>query len=158
MGSILAQTCMESDPVYEIIRAKYAGRSGRPTSKPPRLDVDALVDLIIRQAQYRKHLYIALDGVNECSDPCGLLQALKRILTSATGVRLLMSSINEKGIERSIACMPKTFEVTIAPTNIQCDVRLFVSSALETHPRLKALPQGLKDDIGVKLTNGAQGM
>lgn len=158
MGSILAQTCIESDPVYENIRAKCAGRSGRPTSKPPRLDVDALVDLIIRQAQYHKHLYIALNGVNEYSDPYGLLQALKRILTSATGVRLLMSSINEKGIERSIACMPKTYKVTIAPTNIQYDVRLFVSSALETHPRLKALPQGLKDDIGVKLTNGAQGM
>ena len=158
LGSILAQTCVDSDPVYDQIRVKYADTKSRPTSQSARLDVDALVDLIIRQAQLRRQLYIVIDAINECYDPCSLLQAIEKILSSATGVQVLVSSINERGIERIMHQMPKTYEVTISPEDIRDDVSVLVNSALTTHPRLKALPQALKDDIGVKLTDGARGM
>ncbi|KAL9046164.1 MAG: hypothetical protein Q9214_000932 [Letrouitia sp. 1 TL-2023] len=158
LGSILAQICTQSDPVYGEIRAKYATSSKKSSSKPAKLDVGDLVDLIIRQAQCRQRLHLVIDGINECSDPYNLLQAFEKILTSASGVQLLISSINEKGIEKSIDHMPKTYEVTISPKNIRHDINLLVYSALETHPRLRALPLDLKSDISVKLTDGAEGM
>ncbi|KAL9609937.1 MAG: hypothetical protein Q9167_005333 [Letrouitia subvulpina] len=158
LGSILAQICTQSDPLYGEIRAKHATASKKSSSKPAKLDVDDLVDLIIRQARYRQRLHLVIDGINECSDPYNLLQALEKILISASGVQLLISSINEKGIEKCVNHMPKTYEVTILPKNIRHDVSLLVYSALENHPRLRALPQDLKSDISVKLTNGAEGM
>lgn len=144
--------------MYDEIRAKYATSSKKSSSKPAKLDVDDLVDLIIRQAQYRQRLHLVIDGINECSDPYNLLQSFEKILKSASGVQLLISSINEKGIEKSIDHMPKTYEVTISPKNIRHDINLLVYSALETHPRLRALPLDLKSDVSFKLTDGAEGM
>ena len=158
LGSILAQICVESEPVYDEVRTKHADTTTRSTSQSARLGVDVLVDLIIRQAQHRKQLYIVIDAINESNDPCSLLQALDKILKSASGVQLLVSSINEKGIERIIDQMGKTFEVTISPNDIREDVGLLVDSALTTHPRLMALPETLKDDISKRLTDGAEGM
>ena len=54
--------------------------------------------------------------------------------------------------------MPKIYEVTVSPKKIREDVGLLVHSALETHTRLQQLPQSLKHDIIVRLTNGADGM
>lgn len=157
MGSILAQILTDSDAVYEQARAKYLELSARSKFKPTRLDVDALVELIIQHARYRKRLCIVLDGINECNDPYELLQALGKILT-ATSVQLLVSSMNERGIERSIARMPKVYHITVSPQSIRPDVNLLVHSALETHARLKALPRELKKDIIIKLTDRAEGM
>ena len=158
LGSLLAQILTDSDPVYSEVRAEYADASKRSTSKPLRLDVKALIKYIIRQAQYRSQLYLVVDGINECSEPINLLQALQEILQSTSRVKLLASSINEKGIDQAMAGMPNIYGVTISPRSIRHDVSLLVSSALENHSRLKALPQELKGEVHMKLTNGAEGM
>ena len=158
LGSILAQIMAESEVLYGEIRSKFAEISAKSTSKPARLGVEALVDLLVRQAQSRKGIYVAIDAVNECSDPFELLHALSRILKSTTGVQLLISSIHEKGIGKAIDSIPSSYEITVSPKDIRSDVNLLVYSALENNPRLKVLPQDLKDDIGVNLTDRAEGM
>ena len=156
LGSVLAQVC--SDSIYHEARAKYAELSKQALSKTARLDADVLVDLIIKQARQRGHLFIVVDGINECSDPQGVLEYFERILKGAPRVQLLVSSIYEKGIENSMNRMPRPFDMIISPKTINDDVRLHVKSALTTHPRLRQLPQSLKDEIVLKLTNGAAGM
>ena len=158
LGSIFAQICIDSDPVYLELKSKYADLSRKTFSKIAKLDVDVLVGLIVQQAKYREHLYIVVDGVNECSDPSGLVKAFESILNSATGVQLLISSINEKKIQQLLLLMPKIYEVTASSEMIKSDVSLLVHSALETHPRLKELPQTLRGDIATRLTYEAEGM
>ena len=149
---------MDSEPVYDEARAKYVESSRKHSSRPPQLDVGDLVKLIIRQAQNRKHLRLVIDGINECNDPNGLLETLEQISKSARGVQILISSINEKGIEKNVTCMPDFHGITISPKDIRDDVGVLVHSTLSSHVRLKALPQALKDDIVNKLTKGAEGM
>ena len=158
LGSILAQISREGDAVYEETRATYAQSSTTFASAPPQLETDALVGLIARQAQNRRRLHLVVDGVNECSDSYGLLSALEKLLKSANGVQLLISSINEKGIEQSVDRMPKSFQVTISARDIRHDISTLVSSTLKNHPRLSVLPPDLKADITTELTDGAQGM
>ena len=122
------------------------------------MDVDDLINLIIEQATHRGRLCIVIDGINECSDSQGLLEALKTILTSTSGVQLLVASINERNIEQQMRSMPKLYELTVSAEKIGGDISLLVYSALETNPRLQSLPQGLKDDVVVRLTKGADGM
>lgn len=126
--------------MYLQLKSKYADLSSQPFSKSAKLDVDVLVGLIRQQVKRRKHLYIIVDGINECYDPSGLLEALQSILKSVSGIQLLVSSINEKKIHQSMLRMPKFHEVTLSPSVVESDVRILVHSALETRPRLKELP------------------
>ena len=158
LGSILAQICIDSDPVYLELKSKFAEVTKKSLSKSIKLDVDLYVSLIIQQAEYRGGLRIVIDGINECSNPSELLNALERILSSTNGVQLLISSINEKGIEQSVMQMPRMYDITVSPQKVESDVNKMVHRALETHTRLKELPQDLKDEINTRLTDGAEGM
>lgn len=65
-------------------------------SKPSRLDVNTLIELLVKQSNNRQHLYILIDGVNERNEPSEILQALKTIST-LKHARILVSSVIEKG-------------------------------------------------------------
>ena len=158
LGSILAQICVNTDPVYHELMSKYMELSSKSVSKGVKLDDDVLVELVTKQAKLREHLHIVIDGVNECSDPGELLKAFTKILNSVKGVQLLISSINEKKIRQSLSQMPKLYEVTASPRLIRSDIFLLVHSALKTQPRLEELPQSMKDEIATRLTHGAEGM
>ena len=158
LGSILAQICVDSDPVYMEVKSKYEELAKKSLSKTVRLETDVLVSLITQQAKHRKHLCIAIDGINECRDPCEVLTALEKILKSNTNIQLLISSINEKGIEQSVSRMPKVYDLTVSPQKVESDVCILVHNALERHTRLKELPRSLKSEITTRLTDGAEGM
>lgn len=140
------------------LQSKFEELCRNSLSKGIKLDVDVLVDLIIQQANHRNYLCLVVDGINECSDPCGLLMAFEKILVSTKGVQLVISSINEKGIEQSVLRMPKIHNMKISPKKVESDVSVLVQFALVEHPRLKELPQNLKSEIREKLTKGAEGM
>ena len=126
--------------------------------KPKSLETHVLVDLLIKQAESRGKLYIIVDGVNECSDPFKFLDGLQRILDSTACIRVLLSSINEKGIESSLKDMPNLVEKSILPGDVGPDIGLLVQSTLESHRRLGQLSPDLKKDIASALSSGAQGM
>ena len=126
--------------------------------KSKSLETNALVDLLIKQAESRGKLYIIVDGVNECSDPFELLEGLRRILGSTACIRILVSSINEKGIESSLKEMPNLIEKTLLPGDVENDISLLVQSTLESHRRLRQLSADLKEDIASALSSAAQGM
>ena len=157
LGSILAQVCEISDPVYEELESLYDTTPKATLGKPSRLDMNTLVRLLVEQGKNRQNLYILIDGVNECGEPLEILQALKVISTS-TRVSILVSSINEKGIEVSMRDMSNLSIETLHPEDIGKDIALLVHSSLESHRKLKQLSPQLKKDITLALTNGAEGM
>ena len=53
LGSILAQICAESDPVYHKVRSRYLDTSNKSFSRGARFDVDTLINLIVEQAKYQ---------------------------------------------------------------------------------------------------------
>ncbi|KAL9124775.1 MAG: hypothetical protein Q9217_005928 [Psora testacea] len=158
LGSILAQICSITDPVYNEIESMYKTSCGEKLGRPSRLEVNVLAGLITKQAQYQKGVYILIDGINECGSPGELLDALKSISTSTSGVRIFLSSINEKDIAEHLLGMPRLHVETLEPNDIRNDIRLLVGSNLESHPRLKQLSPGLKNDIAHALTEGAEGI
>ncbi|KAL9101489.1 MAG: hypothetical protein Q9163_003260 [Psora crenata] len=158
LGSILAQTCGITDPIYGDIESMYVSSSTESMGKPGRLEVDVLTDLITKRARDKGGIYILIDGINECSKPEELLYALKAISTSASGVRIFLSSINEKGIEQHLQGMPGLRVETLRPDDIREDIGLSVEATIQSHPRLKQLPPNLKHDIAKALAKGAEGM
>ena len=136
----------------------YEDLSKDRVGKPRSLETHVLVDLLIKRAKSREKLYIIIDGVNECSDPFELLDGLQRVLDSTACIRILLSSINEKGIESSLKEMPNLIEKSILPGDVEHDIGLLVQSTLVSHRRLGQLSPDLKEDIASALSNGAQGM
>ena len=154
----MAQICPTPDPVYQELVSKYEDLSKDRVGKSQSLESHVLVDFLIKQVESRGKLYIIVDGVNECSDPFELLEGLQRILDSTACVRILLSSINEKGIESSLKEMPNLIEKTLLPGDVEDDIGLLVQSTLESHQRLRQLSADLKEDITFALSSGAQGM
>ena len=158
LGSLLSQICFESDSVYHNVRTKHREAVETTFTQAASLDIDTLVGLIAEQARFKGRICLVVDAINESSDPHGLLKALKDIITSATGVQLVVASIDEKNIERGISSMPKVYEVAVSPKAIENDVSLLVHSALRSDQRLRQLPKDLQDGIARRLTDGAEGM
>ena len=144
--------------MYQELISKFEDLSKDRVGKPKSLETNVLVDLLIKQAESRGKLYIIVDGVNECSDPFELLEGLQRILGSTACIRILVSSINEKGIESSLKEMPNLIEKTLLPGDVEDDIGLLVQSTLDSHRRLRQLSPDLKEDITSALSSGAQGM
>ena len=136
----------------------YENLSKDRLGKPKKLETQVLVDLLIKQAESRGKLYMIVDGVNECSDPFELLEGLQTILNSTARIRILLSSINDKGIESSLKEMPNLIEKPMLPGDVGHDIALLVQFTLESHRRLRQLSPDLKEDIASTLSSGAQGM
>ena len=158
LGSLLAQICAVSDPIYEELEMMYEALSKNSSRKPRRPELDDLIKMLVKRAESQQKFYIIIDGVNECGDPFELLQALKSISTSTDGVRILLSSINEKDIETCLQGVPNLLVRSLHPKDIEKDISLFVHSSLQSHHRLRQLSPSLKKDIATALTHGAGGM
>ena len=159
MGSLLAQICGTSDLVYHELESRfdeYMSKQGAVTAR--RLELNDSTLLLLKQVESKEKTYIIIDGINECSDPIELLQALKTITKSSTCVRIMLSSINEKDIESCLSEMPNLSMKTLNSPDIEKDVNLLVHSSLSSHPRLRQLSPSLKDDIASAMGSGAQGM
>lgn len=157
LGSLLAQICSEYDALYEDLRSMYIDARQKTLGKPSMPEIDVLSSLLKMQADTR-HLYILIDGINECGDPYEILQSLNDISKDPSNIRLFLSSINEKGIENYVSAMPALCIETLRPEDIKHDISMLVLSTLELQPRLRQLPQNLKHDIVRALSKGAQGM
>ena len=157
LGSLLAQTCEHTDSIYSELESLYAKASSRPATKPGQLNTKELVNLLIKQAEHQGNMYILVDGLNECANSIEILQGLKTMSESPC-IRLLVSSINDKGIETFMREIPHLNVETLHPKDIGKDVALLVHSTLESHHKLKQLSLQIKSEIVKALTDGAQGM
>lgn len=157
LGSLLAQVIEASDPVYMQCESLFDNPSIAGMGNPGRIDVNTLIRMLVEQSKYREELYILIDGVNESTEPSEILQALKTI-SASPHARILISSIDEKGIRSSIREICNLNIETLRPEDVHEDISLLVHSSLKSHPRLKQLSPQLKEDVVLALTSGAEGM
>ncbi|MCJ1405083.1 hypothetical protein MMC11_008309 [Xylographa trunciseda] len=154
LGSILAQLCKPTDPVYAKIEAKYSANRTR------RFTADELVDLLMEVVQQEGSVYIFLDAVNECGDPIEVLDYMRRLSADhpKNTVHIFLSSINQGGIDDCIESFPSWSAITLLPRDMSNDIELLVRDSIETNPRLRKHSEELKEEIAKALTQGAQGM
>ena len=122
------------------------------------LDACVLRDFLVEQAASLGGITIVVDGVNECSDEEELLTEISVLMQTATGVRLLIFSINEKGISEKMRSLPNPTFVTMSPKDVRYDINLLVELSLKSQTRLRALPEDVKQEVAERLTDGADGM
>ena len=158
LGSLLSQLLRISDPCYDDLLAHYNTLCAQTNNRPPRPEKKILVNAMCKRAGSENPTYLLIDGLNECGDPTEILEALVSVTEACSNVRILISSINEKGIEEQLERFPKVHIETLSPRSMKHDIHLLISSSLETSPRLKRLPANLKSDVEYALTHGAQGM
>ena len=158
LGSLLAQTLLPTDPAYERAKSAYNKLRSKSLGKTIRLEPTTLIDLLRMQAESRGHLFILIDGINECVFPYELLSSVETLASSICGIRVLFSGIDEKGIGSRLSSFPGLIVQSVRPSSVKPDISLHVQTTLSTHPRLRQLPASLKDEIMHALTQGAQGM
>ena len=160
LGSLLSQLLQMSDPGYDDLLAQYNALCAQTNDRPTRPEKQTLVNAMCQRAGSENPTYFLIDGLNECGDPTEILEALQSVTETCSNVRILISSINEKGIEEQLERFPKVHIETLSPrsANMRHDIHLLISSSLNTSSRLKRLPADLKADVEYALTHGAQGM
>ena len=158
LGSLLAQLLRISDPGYDDLLAQYKHLCAQTNDRPTRPEKQKLVNAMCQRAGSENPTYLLIDGLNECGDPTEILEALQDVTQACSNVRILISSINEKGIEEQLERFPKVYMETLSPRSMKHDIHILISSSLETSSRLKRLPADLKGDVEYALTHGAQGM
>ncbi|MCJ1437034.1 hypothetical protein MMC27_006419 [Xylographa pallens] len=154
LGSMLAQLCKPTNPVYAKIEARHE------LQRNTRFTADELTDLLLEVVQQEKSIYILLDAVNECEDPVKIISYMRRLSAHhpKNTVHILLSSINERGIEDCIESFPRWTVVTLLPSDMSDDIELLVQASVDGNPRLRKHSKELKEEIIETLTQGAQGM
>lgn len=121
LGSILAQLCKPEDKICKKLESLYDERLGSRTGKPIRLTVDHLINLVIELDQCLERVHILVDAVNESGNWYNISQSFESItksLSDQAALHLFISSINEKGIDRSMQKLPNIIIETLSPRDI----------------------------------------
>ncbi|MCJ1383613.1 hypothetical protein MMC17_006727 [Xylographa soralifera] len=154
LGSMLAQLCKPTSSVYAKIEVRHDSDRDR------KFTADELTDLLIEVVQEEGSVYIFLDAVNECGDPVQILSYMRRLSAHylKNTVHILLSSINEGGIDDCIEGFPCWTVATLLPRDMSDDIELLVWASIDKSPRLRKHSKELKEEIAETLTQGAQGM
>ena len=135
LGSVLAQLCEPDSKLYQNLDLLYDERSGNIFSKPIRLKLNDLINLIIEQAKHLQRAYILSNAINECGDSYKILQSFETITK--------FSSI-------------KNHYRDVVFQDIWDDVHLYVVANLEAHPRLWQHSPNIKAKFRQTLADSAQ--
>ena len=82
------------------------------------------------QAKSYGHLFILIDGINECSDPEELLSSMEAIASSTYPIRIFLSGIDEKGIRPRLSSFPGLIMQSLRPKSLKPEISLHVQSTL----------------------------
>jgi len=154
-GSILAQLAKRSPELSRELTELYRERLGRDGGKPKPLLLEEMLDIIRRASRQYTQVYIAIDAVNEASEPLLVLETLRALSRSCT---IIISSVNSLDFEQYLPVMPCLTIETIRGADIQDDVNTYIRNFLERHARMQGLPSDIKEEIAVSLTRGNNGM
>lgn len=153
----MAQLSAQGNQLFEELSSIYGERGVDANRKTKPLDVEEMIDIILRYSQLQQKIFIAIDAVNEASEPLTVLKSLQQ-LTLSRNIHIIMSSVKAPGMEEFLQTVPCLAIETLGISDIQGDVDLYVRSFLESDYRMRAFPARLKEEIVTKLTVGTQGM
>ncbi|KIW47336.1 uncharacterized protein PV06_00039 [Exophiala oligosperma] len=154
-GSILAQLADRSPGLSRELTELYRERFARDGGKPKPLLLEEMLDSIRRTSRQYGQVFIAVDAVNEASEPLLVLESLRSLSESCT---IIISSVNSPEFEQYLQPVPYLTIETIRMADIQDDVNTYIRTFLERHARMQGLPSDIKEEIVVSLTRGNNGM
>ncbi len=154
-GSILAQFAAQDPQLSQELSAYYRAKLAEEGDKVKPLPLEEMRDMISQFSRRHAKTFIAVDAVNEASEPFLVLETLKSLAPTCT---IIMSSVNTAGFEQYLQPVPRLTIQTIRMADIQDDVELYVRTFIEMHDRMRGLPPSIKARIVAFLTSGSNGM
>ena len=133
--------------------------SRKDRGRGPPSGLHEYVDLIRKVSKKVIRAVIAVDGLDECNvnpDRVTLARCL-RDLAQVQGLSLFVTSRDEQDFHDAFQDLA-SISLTNVRENIEADIRAFVADELQTHTRLCALREELKNEILDVLVNKAEGM
>lgn len=158
LGSLVRQIACQNTPSYESAKHIYdeQARSDGLTSSA---SIDELRDCLAKMIRELDHLYIIIDGLDECGDESmSIIQELRDLapVDEDHAVHLLFVSRDEYDIRIALA----GFESLSIVANSH-DLRLYVDAEIASRTakkRLRIRDPALKEEIRERLISKADGM
>jgi hypothetical protein len=154
-GSILAQFAARDPQLFQELSALYRDKLADEGGKAKPLLLEEMTDKLLQSSRRHAKTFIAIDAVNEASEPFLVLETLKSLAPNCT---IIMSSVNTAGFEQYLQPVSGLSIQTIRMSDIQDDVEIYVRTFLETHDRMRGLPPSIKERIVASLTSDSNGM
>jgi hypothetical protein len=157
LGTIAGQIAQQNDDAFGLLQDYYKElHPTRQLSKSPSLS--SLIDVIQQMGEKFEHVFIIVDGLDECGDETdSVVETLHSLATNQDSLSMALLSRNEQNI-RSIL-EDDFFHIEIAAQKE--DLQLFVAAEIEKRVQSKKLRlknMSFKDEIIRKLINDADGM
>jgi ankyrin repeat domain-containing protein 50 len=154
LRSLLAQLCFFHTTMPTVV-AELKSLSENP-GRNGFLGNQELLHAVLSVCSGLRRCRIAIDALDEATERPELLEAIK-VLAASSSVSLLVTSRRERDIEETLSDVID-YSVALRSTELQSDIGAYVVERLRIEPKLKRLPQSVKNRIEEVLTIKSQGM
>ena len=157
LRSLMKQICIGTDRLPKVVESLCSQHraSGQQPSTPSLISV-----LHALEEELGIQLFIVIDALDEYleQERAELLHAIISLLgEGSTTMRILVTSRAEHDIEFSLS--PAATEIlAVENEKVDADIKIYVRQRLLEDARLCRLPIHVKEDVELKLGEGAQGM
>ena len=120
--------------------------------------VDQLVDtFLIIAPLMRQHIYLVIDAVDESMDEDLIFESVGRMIVNCQCLSLLFTTRHHFVVsDNSESTMPR--RVCISEQKESQDIKIYISSRLQTDKRMAKWPTELKEEVLQTLNQDAAGM
>lgn len=157
LGSIAYQIALQKDDAFELLKNYYEElHPARSLTRPP--DTDELRATIRRMSEHFDHLYIIIDGVDECRDEVeDVAIAIQDLADCTENTSIALFSREEDEIE---AALDEDFRHIIITARTE-DIETYIRAEMmlrESNGRLIVKDVTVKEKIEGELVRRAKGM
>lgn len=123
-------------------------------------DEDELIEVLLILAKNSLEVFFILDGLDECSSETRtiILNFFTRLLNTTIIKSVRRVFISSREDLTGLLEIPHCTGLHIRDEDVEDDIRHYVHEAVSDRRELKNLGLGLKQDIKMRLNDGAQGM
>jgi len=147
---LVTQLCRLSGQVPEHVLRVY--RMGRQPSRS-----DLLSSLYEALGSFRA-VFVTIDAVDESKTRENLLAAIRKLATDPAfaKIQLFVTSREYEDIKRVME--PIAEPISMSNPYVEADIKTFITAKIKSTPGFSSWPDKLREEIRVKLSEGAKGM
>ncbi|KAI9838025.1 MAG: hypothetical protein M1819_006179 [Sarea resinae] len=153
LRSLLVQLSVQSQALREVLLRQFSQYDGQ---RQPNINVLATMfqSMLLRASL---DIYIVIDALDECIEVEQLLQIIEQVVSwKIRKLHFLVTSQPKPDIQDSLH--PLVTDQMDLQGAVVDDIKICVHERLKSDPKLKKLPQNIKNDIETTLCSNANGM